>query len=546
MHVKHYGIFLAYPPTADLRGEGLGRHLAAFLDAASKRENVRFVVLCPHWTKEGLLQLCRSEGVDETGFDLVTTERVPFILKMFQAYQRWTGRKRQLNIARRIFDSGTRVLRNHRRWLEQMVVSSKRGWRLPFIGVYLLIVGLLFSPFIFIYVLYSIGRIALRETKPRLPRFALLAAVHAKLHGALHAPQDDAMVFGLYKQMAQNESQNLVKIANKLSHVAAWYCPAAFWPAFNEIAAPRIMCVPDVVFADFPVGFAGIGGNRFLESFNDVEAAIKGATHCVTYSEHVKWSTLVDRYGLDARMVHVIPHAANKLNGWVEVSGFPDNETTARNYCRQLVHQSLLKSTNLGYTSYFKSVDFPFIFYASQIRPNKNVMALLRAYNYLLKERFISQKLLMTGDPANLADVGAYIKEHDLHNDVLFLRGLSISELSACYRLADLAVNPSLSEGGCPFTFTEALSVGTPVVMARIPVTLEVLNVPELTEATFFDPFDWRDMANQIEWALHHRQKLLDMQLPVYRRLANRTWSHVVDEYVGVLDKISQPAGSDD
>ncbi|MFD2884495.1 glycosyltransferase [Pseudomonas lini] len=68
-----------------------------------------------------------------------------------------------------------------------------------------------------------------------------------------------------------------------------------------------------------------------------------------------------------------------------------------------------------------------------------------------------------------------FISEHGLQNDVLCLYGLSIQELAACYKLADLAVNPSLSEGGCPFTFTEALSVGTPVVMARIAVTEEIL-----------------------------------------------------------------------
>jgi len=53
--------------------------------------------------------------------------------------------------------------------------------------------------------------------------------------------------------------------------------------------------------------------------------------------------------------------------------------------------------------------------------------------------------------------------------------------IAACYKLADLAVNPSLSEGGFPFTFTEALSVGTPVVMARIPVTEEIIPGQHIT-----------------------------------------------------------------
>ena len=90
-----------------------------------------------------------------------------------------------------------------------------------------------------------------------------------------------------------------------------------------------------------------------------------------------------------------------------------------------------------------------------------------------------------------LPEIAQFIHKHNLQNDVLCLHDLSAQELAACYRLADLAVNPSLSEGGCPFTLTEALSVGTPVVMARIAVTEEVVTDPELQSLMLFDPYDW-------------------------------------------------------
>ena len=56
-------------------------------------------------------------------------------------------------------------------------------------------------------------------------------------------------------------------------------------------------------------------------------------------------------------------------------------------------------------------------------------------------------KLILTGNPEVLPAVKEFIKDHYLQNDVLFLHGLKIQELAACYKLADLAVNPSLSEG---------------------------------------------------------------------------------------------------
>jgi glycosyltransferase involved in cell wall biosynthesis len=204
---------------------------------------------------------------------------------------------------------------------------------------------------------------------------------------------------------------------------------------------------------------------------------------------------------------------------------------------------AMQRSTNPAYTNRFLNVSAPYIVYASQIRPSKNVLNLLRAYQHLLKKRFLGHKLVLTGDPQVLPEVDDFIKANQLARDVVFLRRLSTLELAACYRLADLAVNPSLGEGGCPFTFTEALSVDTPVVMARIPVTTETLDDPALADMMFFDPYEWRDMADRIEWAILNRTKLLALQKAAYDVHAKRTWDDVVTEYVQILEEISSPAG---
>src|SRR3954470_12597529 len=77
MSVKVYGIYLAYAPTIDLQYQGLGRYLAYFLKAAAKRSDVRFVVACPSWTKEGLIQLCESEGLAASSFDIISLPDKP-------------------------------------------------------------------------------------------------------------------------------------------------------------------------------------------------------------------------------------------------------------------------------------------------------------------------------------------------------------------------------------------------------------------------------------------------------------------------------------
>jgi len=295
---------------------------------------------------------------------------------------------------------------------------------------------------------------------------------------------------------------------------------------------------------DFPIGFAPVGGDRFLDNFRQVEKAIKGGEYFLTYSENVKWRTLVERYHINPEVISVIPHGANRMDELVVVSGFPDNEAATATLCRKLFRQALQKAVNNDNAAMFGSNDVHFIFYASQFRPNKNIISLLKAYEFLLKRRFVGHKLILTGNPNLLPEIKEYIFAQNLENDVLCLHGLSASELAACYRQADLAVNPSLSEGGCPFTFTEALSVDTPVVMARIAVTEEVITDPDLLEMMTFDSHDWEDIANRIEWALLNQDLLLEKQKPYYDHLAQRTWRNVVDEYINILDQIStKPTG---
>jgi len=64
MSVRTYGIYLCYPPQVDLRAQGLGRQLSAFLRAAEKRRDVSFVIACPSWMRGTLRRLCDEAGVD--------------------------------------------------------------------------------------------------------------------------------------------------------------------------------------------------------------------------------------------------------------------------------------------------------------------------------------------------------------------------------------------------------------------------------------------------------------------------------------------------
>ena len=144
--------------------------------------------------------------------------------------------------------------------------------------------------------------------------------------------------------MEEAEARLLLKHINSRKDVSAWYTPTAFWPHFNQIEAPRLTCVPDVVLSESPVGFSSVGGDRFLQTFGLVEATIEGGDHFVTYSEHIKYRTLVERYQVSPGAIDVVPHGANRLDDLIVVSGFPDNEASTDAFCVNLFQRALYKA----------------------------------------------------------------------------------------------------------------------------------------------------------------------------------------------------------
>jgi len=545
MPVKRYGIYLAYPPTINLRADGLGRLLAEFLKGSQTHEELRFCIACPSWMRDSLEDLFESTGVPSDQFEIITPTRLPLLLRAHQWLLARKKKKRRAGILARIVqrlrDRTHKLALATQKW----AVNVRSPLQIAGLVIALAVGAVAATVFILLRGLVRAIAICLRAVSRPMARLLHKAWPHGPINQIRRTlqsanPKNDPLTVRLYRYMEEGESQLLRQLIERRSDIQAWYCPTAFWPQFNDIDKPRLICIPDVVLAHFPTGYAPIGGDRFLENFRQVEKTIERGQHFVTYSEDVKWRTLVERYRVSPENITVIPHGANRLDQLISVPGFPNETEAIEQRCRDLLEQAMAKAIQpkgQGLPPFHHS---DYIFYASQFRPNKNVITLLRAYKYLLRRRYIGCKLVLTGDPHVQPLIDRYVRKHRLEFDVLFLHNLSDRELAACYRLATLAVNPSLSEGGCPFTLTEALSVGTPVVMARIAVTEEVVTDAGVREQMLFDPYDWRDVAARIEWALANRETLLAAQLPFYEKLAQRDWPQVVDEYIGALDRIVQ------
>lgn len=542
--MKNYGIYVCYQPTVILRQEGLGRYLAAFIKGASDKDDVHFRIVCPSWSKEDLYELFESEGVSLNSVTIDSPEEQPVILKVhtFLAKLRNKRSKKKRGIIGGLLEKIRLSPFVFLKRIEKRVAGAYNVISLVPAALDVLILLLMFILVIpFACVAGLLFYIIKKFKSSKVASYS--AVIKRKIVGFFDNPKEDGFVLNLYQSMMLAEADRMHEIIRNINSVSAWYCPTAFWETFSDIDAPRLLCVPDVVLTRFPGGFSQIGGERFLNTFKTIQRTINKNEYFVTYSKDVKERTLIEYFNIEKDNIYVVNHAPNRLDTWLDVKGFHDAQASSKYYAERLFSVALFKNNN----PYVKglNVGFKFMFYASQFRPNKNVISLLKAYNYLLKNNFLQHKLVLTGAPEHLQAIPDFVKEHNLERDVLFMNSLSVQELAACYKLADLAVNPTLSEGGCPFTFTEALSVGTPVVMGRIGVTEEVLTDPKLQEMTFFDPYDWKSIADKIEWALDNLDPLREVQLQTYHQLMKRTWEDVVSEHITAMDEIADKFHAD-
>jgi glycosyltransferase involved in cell wall biosynthesis len=143
-------------------------------------------------------------------------------------------------------------------------------------------------------------------------------------------------------------------------------------------------------------------------------------------------------------------------------------------------------------------LDHGFVLYVGNIKPHKNLVRLIEAFDGLRREGFEDLKLLIIGDEiSKWPALRRAVHRLKLHKHVRFLGFQSDETLVSLYRLAAVFVFPSLYEGfGLPPL--EAMASGTPVV------TSNVSSLPEVAgdAAVLVNPYDAIDIKDGIKRVL--------------------------------------------
>jgi glycosyltransferase involved in cell wall biosynthesis len=137
--------------------------------------------------------------------------------------------------------------------------------------------------------------------------------------------------------------------------------------------------------------------------------------------------------------------------------------------------------------------DFPYIIFIGNIKPNKNLLRLLVAFEKLLDK--IPHNLLIVGKKDGFIEADPAVFEYStrMRERVMFTGFVNDLTLKQILNNAAALVFPSLYEGfGLPPL--EAMAIGCPVVVSH------TASMPEICgdAALYFDPYDPDDIASQI------------------------------------------------
>lgn len=531
---KRIGIFVGVEhfrhKSDELKREGLIRLTSVLINALSSNKDIKPVIICSKISKDVLKDTFSDIGSEVLEF--LTTNQTPPAFRLInyltkpkkdQKQSRW----KKLNV---YFSSVfNRILIN--------IFSSMLS--LILFVVLLLILSILLVKLTFLFpvvAFYSLSALLvvfvfsvfIKKTQRELKRLFIGVKQKARQKFSFRT-----ISFNLYNNVRNNHVSDLVKIVNA-SDLDFVFVPVAFYPEVVHITKPKVITVPDLIVCDYPQYFVNQIGNNWSAAIERMKNLISNNKYFISYSDYVANKHIYPFAPKDS-LVKVIPHG--NLSIIDELSR--EHGASIKGYSLAIMHNYMQKKPNL-YINKFNFSNVKYLVYTSQNRPHKNITNLLKAYNILLKQRFCNVKLVLTGLFDHTPSVDKYIKDNNLQYDVLSLPNLSNKELAALDHLAYLAVNPTLFEGGFPFTFNEAYSVGTPSVMSKIPVVDEVVTDSELREKMLFDPYNVDDMVEKLYWAINHRDELFELQKPLYDRLAARSWEVAANEYISYFNEIMQ------
>jgi glycosyltransferase involved in cell wall biosynthesis len=253
----------------------------------------------------------------------------------------------------------------------------------------------------------------------------------------------------------EESARSLIELDRVLRHTGCnvLHVPHLFWYP-RRARCPYVVTVHDLL-AFFHPSTNGSEVKRLLHNFF-TRRALDKAARILAVSKFTR-NEIVRVYGTPAEKISVVYNAIDERFRRGH-AGAADREMMIHRY----------------------QVTYPFLLYAGNIKPHKNVNRIIDAFSALKGElekdgSYADLKLVIIGDELSKhPDLRRTVIRGAVQNDVRFLGFVPIDVLRVFYDLAKVFVFPSLYEGfGLPPL--EAMAHGTPVVTSNLTSLPEVV-----------------------------------------------------------------------
>jgi glycosyltransferase involved in cell wall biosynthesis len=361
------------------------------------------------------------------------------------------------------------------------------------------------------------------------------------VHWTLHAPPPPATpaLVGMDANTDPEWVHDLAAFANAEVPVDGWLVPFPYFTGATLLSRRYAAILPDAIPYSFPLcwhtDFWSETGGWPLWRQRTARLIAKADT-VVTFSEHVKDEIAQRLFGLPAHRIMVAPHARPDLRPHLSFLPPDGNRTILSRYTAATLLRTHALARGWRHLAAFPFEDLDYVVVSTQDRETKNVVTVVDAVAQLLRHEALNLKLLMTTPihvGATWTPLPRRIASDGLDLDVLSLPDLPRDVHAALYHGAAVAVHASFYEGGqAPFPFHEAVSVGTPCLIADGPHTREFLSTADPQDFVF-DPYDPLSLAIAIRAILSDRAAALARQRAFIAATPARRWRDVAADYAG-------------
>lgn len=180
----------------------------------------------------------------------------------------------------------------------------------------------------------------------------------------------------------------------------------------------------------------------------------------------------------------------------------------------------------------------PYLFLATQFRPYKNLITLLKA-TLLTPELLVNYELIFTGNLEDDKNAKELVETTSLKDIVRKVGPLTENDLRNFYLNSAFVVVPTLFEGGFPWQAIEAMCFGKPVLMSKIPITIERLEyegfTSEYSDFMLFNPKSEQELSNKIIELIKNKEVFLNKQKPIADKILAYDWKKAIKIYTEKL-----------